>query len=326
MLSLFNFISPALSLKYLGLCFFSVMGVLQVVAGRRDIEGLSLLPSSLRRWQVPGGIILVVLSYAVFFTITPEVFTPGLAGAELITLFGAGCVLALVFTLGVAGLRPLSLPPSPPPDEVIALPRAEGHIYRAEEESTKALCLIPDPQEPLFLNWLAHRLARDGFTTLVLCWQDSPHFEGCLGASALAVEHLVSKERAKAVALVGHRLGGDVAIRLTGEDEDVRAVVAIAPFLRGENLKPGLLWLEETSFLRALRRIKYKAGILKKLDILAHLRELEGRPCLIVQGKEMAVLEHPGVEVKILADERPWEMAWSTRVATLIAGWLRERV
>ena len=319
---LFNFISLGLFLKYLGLCFFSVIGAIQVAAGGRGIEGLSLLPASLRRWQMPGGVALILASFAVFFAITPEVFTPGLAGAELVTLFGLGGFLALIFVLAVAQVREGLQAQGIRPDEVFPLPQCEGALYGLSSEANKALCLIPDPQEPLLLDGMASRLAREGFLVMVLHWKQPPGFEATMGVLALAVEHLMKDRGIGWVGLVGHRLGGDIALRYMGEDEELKTAVAIAPFLEPEKLEPGLEWLEETGFIRAWRRFQGKEETLRELAPLRYLGELEGRPCLLISQAPLAFPKWDNIKT-VEVDEKPWRMASSERVTALVIRWLR---
>ena len=326
--ALFNFISPWLTLKYLSLCFFSVLGVLQIVAGRRDIEGLSLLPASLRRWQIPLGVILAIAAFAVFFAVTPEVFTPGLAGAELITLFGVGAVLALLFALAIAQLRwkpPAACIQAP---ESVELPGCEGVFWGSKPGGgagqARALCLVPDPAEPCLLDELGRRLAQAGFSALILRWREAPDFEGALGTLALAMRALSRERGFRWVGLVGHRLGGDIALRFAGEDEEVKAVVAVAPFLDSKNLEPGLAWMKEAPILSAHRRLRGKARLLRELAPVEHLSELEGRLCLVVSEPHVPLKEREWLRIVKIKGESPWRFPLSKRVAEAVVEWLRK--
>jgi hypothetical protein len=88
---------PTISQHYFVLCFVSCLGVLQWVAARHHQATLSLLG----RWGLGWaglvlGAILIVGSFGWFFTYTPHLFAPGLAGGELSTLFVVGGLCALL--------------------------------------------------------------------------------------------------------------------------------------------------------------------------------------------------------------------------------------
>ena len=324
--ALFNFVSLGLTLKYLGLCFFSVLGALQIVAGRRDIEGLSLLPVSLRRWQALLGAGLIVVAFAVFFAITPEVFIPGLAGAELITLFGIGALAALLFTLGVAQVRWKPSWVCVQPRETLELPGCDGVLLPPASGGEKALCLVPDPAEPCLLDPLGERLAAVGFSVLILRWKEPLDFEGALGVLALAMRELAQKRGLRWVGVVGHRLGGDIALRFTGEDEEVKAVIAIAPFLDPANAEPGMEWLEEAPILTSHRRLQGKGEMLRELAPVKHLGELEDRPCLIIAdsiGVIPALGKRPNLRI-VRVEGHPWRLALSKPVVDLVLEWVRQ--
>lgn len=87
---------PTITHHYFILCFVACLGTLQWAAARSHKPAISWLG----RWGLgwPGlgiGLLLVVGSLGWFFDATPGLFTPGLAGGELSTLFVAGSLSAL---------------------------------------------------------------------------------------------------------------------------------------------------------------------------------------------------------------------------------------
>jgi hypothetical protein len=92
---------PIITRNYFILCFFAILGTLQWAAARNHKPALSLLgPLGLGQVGLVVGALLVCGSLAWFFAATPGLFSPGLAGGELSTLFAAGGLSAL----GVARL------------------------------------------------------------------------------------------------------------------------------------------------------------------------------------------------------------------------------
>lgn len=253
-----NFVSPALALKYLGLCFLSITGALQIVAGKRGIEGLSLFPSSLRLYQVTIGLALIAGSFAFFFIITPEVFTPGLAGSELMILFGCGGILALAFSTTVAELRGNQRFRPILPDAEESLTEGKVAFFGTKAGEKVDLCLIPDPWEPFSLDFLARRLASSGHRVAVLHWQAIPDEISAIAFPALAL----GKYGAKMA--FGHRVGGNIALHLASQNSQIKAV-AIAPFLSLEDARPGLRWLREGGIFTAFRRLRKREGLVKAL-------------------------------------------------------------
>ena len=95
---LFSFY-PTITQNYFIFCFVVCLGILQWTAARNRRLELSPLGSWGLGW--PGivlGALLVVGGFGWFFGFTPGLFTSGLAGGELSTLFGAGGLSALLVT------------------------------------------------------------------------------------------------------------------------------------------------------------------------------------------------------------------------------------
>jgi hypothetical protein len=100
------FVETYLAIHYLLLVFIVSLGTFQIVATSYGLRGLSLVGRP--RWPGWGyglGGVLIASGFAWFFLSTPNVLSPGPAGAELMLLMGVGVAGALVFTLAWATLR-----------------------------------------------------------------------------------------------------------------------------------------------------------------------------------------------------------------------------
>ncbi len=88
---------PLITHHYFWLCFIAALGTLQWTAARTHKPAISLFGPWGLGW--PGQVVglgLIVGSFGWFFTATPGLFAPGLAGGELSPLFVAGCLLAMI--------------------------------------------------------------------------------------------------------------------------------------------------------------------------------------------------------------------------------------
>jgi hypothetical protein len=95
---LFSFY-PTITQNYFIFCFVACLGILQWAAARNHKPTLSLLSRrGLGRLGQGLGLFLVCGSFGWFFTVTPGLFTPGLAGGELSTLFVAAGLCTLLVT------------------------------------------------------------------------------------------------------------------------------------------------------------------------------------------------------------------------------------
>ncbi|MCS7286490.1 MAG: hypothetical protein RMK30_05980 [Anaerolineae bacterium] len=290
-----NFVSPALALKYFALCFLSITGAIQIAAGRRGIEGLSLLPFSFRSWQIFLGFALICGSFALFFAITPEVFLPGLAGSELMILFGAGGIAALAFSMIIAELRGGNRFPPVLPDAEESLPGGKVAFFGGKPGEEVDCCLVPDPWEPFSMDLLARRLASSGHKVAVLHWQKVPDEKSALDFPVLALEKLGTKS------LLGHRAGGNIVLRIASENTEVKAI-ALAPFTSVEEAMPGLGWLEEGGIFTAWKRLRGRENLIKAL--------------LQAEMPSGVLTIGPDDEVK------PWGMVLSERLANLVDSYL----
>lgn len=88
---------PTITQNYFFLCFGACLGTLQWAAARNRKPAISWLGRwGLGRLGMGAGLLLVGGSLAWFFAVTPGLFSPGLAGGELSTLFVAGGLSALL--------------------------------------------------------------------------------------------------------------------------------------------------------------------------------------------------------------------------------------
>jgi hypothetical protein len=95
---------PIITQNYFILCFISVLGILQWAAARNHKPAISWLGLwGLGRVGQGVGLFLVCAGFSWFFAATPGLFTAGLAGGELSTLFAAGGLSALA-TARLAGV------------------------------------------------------------------------------------------------------------------------------------------------------------------------------------------------------------------------------
>ena len=100
-----NFIDLQLARDYLLFAFLAQTGVLQIIAARRRLLGLSFV--SYARRPVIGyifGAALILVSYVWFFATHEAIFQPGPAGAELTFLFAVAGVLSVSLALIVPEL------------------------------------------------------------------------------------------------------------------------------------------------------------------------------------------------------------------------------
>lgn len=88
---------PEITQNYFVLSLVVTLGTLQWSAARHKQLKLSWLgPWALNKRGSVIGIILIAGGVVWFFAFTPGLFTPGLAGGELSSLFGLGCLCGLL--------------------------------------------------------------------------------------------------------------------------------------------------------------------------------------------------------------------------------------
>ncbi len=101
-----NFVEPRVALHYFLLVLVGFVGVLQIIAAHYRRSNLSLVPPERGPWVGTAlGSLLILGAFAWFVVATPEMLRPGPAGAELVLLFGAAALLAVLICRLAAALR-----------------------------------------------------------------------------------------------------------------------------------------------------------------------------------------------------------------------------
>lgn len=351
-----NFVSIHLAANYFLLAFTTIVGLLQFVAARHRLAGLALLARASKPvWSYLLAVVLIVGGFAWFFAATPEVFVPGLAGAELAILFGAAGICALVFTLfvssifhkaqrqersdltGEGGLR----------HEPVSLQLLSGTLYLPHDDSgapRPAICALSSSSERTLSPYpLVAALVEEGFIVLAIDWgsQEEIRYPAVLGLLPSAVAYLTRRDEVnpERIGVLGIGLGGDLAIRSTGTDPQIAAVLALAPFLDRANTQPGLNILREMSYLEALRwaRFRQRGKLVAELAALDHINKLDSRPLLLVYGDRDAVTPVEAARIAVgeemgrgrletLPSEGHLSLPRSPAASALVARWFGENL
>ncbi|MGC8788150.1 MAG: alpha/beta hydrolase, partial [Anaerolineae bacterium] len=238
------FVSVRLALGYLLFSFLSALGVLQFVATRYHLRGLAFLDDA---WRGTKGYALSALLCAcgalLFFAGQwHAILTPGPAGSELALLFGFSAVSALVVTCIIApviqkrhhGFLAQAVAGE---SETVAIGRGTGRLYLPANLTTPvpAVVLMPGLNSgENYITALAHRIAEGGLVALVICVdRESCSYPEILAIVPAAISALSKRPEVdpQRLGIVGHDLGGDLAIRAASTDKQIKAVVALAPVL-----------------------------------------------------------------------------------------------
>jgi pimeloyl-ACP methyl ester carboxylesterase len=356
-----NFISRELAAHYFFLAFLSTLGVLQLVAARHKLIGLSLWGSRSPASGYLLGAVLTAGGFVWFFAATLGIFIPGLAGSELAVLFGAAGICALAFTL-IASSALHGFQHRERADlkaggwrygfrhEAVSWQQLRGTLYLPEDaaplegEPRAAICVLPGSSEgtPLVAG-----LVEEGFIVLAMDWgpEEEIRYPAMLGLLPGAVAYLMRRDEVnpERIGVLGIGLGGDLAIRSAGTDQQIAAVLALAPFLVQANTRPGLSILKETSYLEAIRwarplRSHRKRGkLVAELAPLDYIGKLGSRPLLLVYGDQDGIIPTEGVrailgeemeqgKLKSLPGEGHLSLPHSTATSSLVAQWFRENL
>ncbi len=352
-----NFISVHLATNYFLLAFITIVGALQIVAARHRLIGLSFFIGRARKpiWGYLLATVLIVASFAWFFAATPEVFVPGLAGSELVLLFGAAGVCALSFTLLLSSIlysvqyrRRFDLKAEGRlRHEPVSLQLLKGTLYLPDGDTgapKPAICALLSPsEETSFPHPIVTSLVKAGFIVLAIDWgtEEEMRYPAVLGLLPSAVAYLTRREEVnpERMGVLGMGLGGDLAIRSAGTDPQIAAVLALAPFLNQANTRPGLSILKEMSYLRALRRAGFRrrAELVAELAASDYVSKLAPRPLLLVYGEQdgitsiaqaRAILgeEMAQSNLKSLPGEGHLSLPHSSAASALVARWFRENL
>ncbi|MFQ5811600.1 MAG: alpha/beta hydrolase family protein [Anaerolineae bacterium] len=356
-----NFVSRELAAHYFFLAFLAILGVLQLVAARRKLIGLSLWGS---RSPAPGyllGAVLTAGGFVWFFAATPEVFIPGLAGSELAILFGAAGICALAFTL-IASSALQRFQRRERTDlkvdgwrygfrhEAVSWQQLRGTLYLPEDAAPlkggprAAICALSAPSEGVFSPYpVVAGLVEEGFIVLAIDWgpEKEIRYPAMLGLLPGAVAYLTRRDEVnpERIGVLGIGLGGDLAIRSAGTDPQIAAVLALAPFLNQANTRPGLSILKEMTYLEALRwsGLRKRGELVAELAPLDYISKLGSRPLLLVYGDQDGIVPTERVrtalgeemargKLKSLPGEGHLSLPRSPAASALAARWFKENL
>ncbi|MGA9349961.1 MAG: acetylxylan esterase [Anaerolineae bacterium] len=350
-----NFISPHLAINYFLLAFVTIVGALQFVAARHKLVGLNLMGSTRKPiWSYLLATALIVGAFAWFFATTPEVFVPGLAGSELEILFVAAGICALAFTLLVSSAlhgfqhreRSDLKAGGRLRQEAVSLQQLRGTLYLPEDigKPRAAICVLPGPSEGILSpHPIVANLIEEGFIVLAIDWgpESEVRYPGVLGLLPSAVAYLTRRDEVnpERIGVLGIDLGGDLAIRAAGTDQQIAAVLAMAPFLDQSNTKPGLSILKEMSYLEAIRwsSFRRRGELVAELAVLDSIGELSSRPLFLVYGDRDGIVpverasttlgkEMVQGKLKSLPGEGHLSLHRSPRASALVARWFKENL
>jgi len=265
------------------------LGVIQAAASVAGLRGLQIGGRLWRREFAWGALCLCLAGGAARFVVaTPDYLSPGLAGTELIAMFGAGTMTALALSLAGGLLCPAPgrwRAPAPQGQQ----PLVGGCYCRLERppETPRGLVvLLPDPDlAPEAVAPTAAAVVRSGFACGLVSWaDDSPVYPDALAYVPMAVSrcgHCAGPQPAMLV-VIGFGLAGDLALRAACEDEHVSLVLAIAPALGPQSISEGLLLLREMSLPEAWRwrRRWGRRAFAQRLRAGEALARLRGRAAL----------------------------------------------
>ena len=321
--------------------------MLQIQAARQRLVGLSLWWGwGARWWGYATGLLLIIGPFAGFYAFTPGIFVPGLAGSELAVLFAAGFILALVVTLAAASLA------APRPDraamevgegEAVVTPQLRSRVYVPQGSGPlPALCMVPEMESSAGnLRMVAAQLRALGFVMLSIDWMTAgdrayaqgrlPRYPDVLALVPAGVDYLLQRPEVDKgrIGVIGFGLGGDLALRAAGADEQIAAAVAVSPCLTPEPCYPSLDLLRQRSFWQAVRwrrRRRAQSVLVGQLNGLAFLPRIPPRPLLILHPPG-SPLSAPliGVETHSLLDTQAGP-SWGQEVAQVIGHWCEEHL
>lgn len=335
------FVSTQLSLCYLAFAFLSALGALQAVAARYRIVGLAFVDYSDHPWRgyILGAVLALAGGLTFFVTQWEMIFTPGPAGAELTILFGAAALAAVLVTFLLASLlhcgRPSPQGAVPGDGHSVAVGRSKAHLYIPSESTAPlaAVCLLPGCADSR-LTALANRLSRQGLVALVLEFDPQAFAPPAMHEVVPAAVELLSKlplVDAQRLGILGHDLGGDLAIRAAASDTRIRAVAALAPVL--DQTAPGLSLLQEMPFPSALRWVSASARTVacKELAAREHAPSVAPRPFLLVYGEWDALVSSPSgsehtAQRMDIPGARHMDLPENLTVQQTVAEWFKEHL
>ncbi|MBC7232982.1 MAG: acetylxylan esterase [Chloroflexi bacterium] len=293
------FVSVKLALGYLLFSFLSALGILQLVATRYRLRGLAFLDHAQHGAKGYALAALLIVCGALLFFAGQwhAILTPGPAGSELAFLFGLSATGALAVTCIVTSIvqkrRPGFLTQAiTDQGETVTVGRGTGRLYLPHNLNAPAPAVVLVPglnNNEGDLTILAHQMAEEGFAALVICLdRGSCLYPEVLTIVPAAISMLSKRPEIdeQRLGIVGHGLGGDLAIRAASTDKQIKAVAALAPVL--VEVQPSLDLLREMPYLEALRwaRDRSRANLRAALNALEYGSRIAPRSFLLLYGAE----------------------------------------
>ncbi|MFQ5343544.1 MAG: hypothetical protein ACE5F6_18550 [Anaerolineae bacterium] len=283
-----HFFPPGMLQRYFAFTFVAVLGVLQLTAARYHWAGFSLLGRQRWRWSYALGVALLGGAYLWFFgTAQTLIFQPGLAGAELFTIFGLSTLAAVATTLVFVSVlhRPTAVQLEQSGERVDFGP-GQGMVRQAPGVGCgPAVILISDlPDGDFPVARLSDQLVNQSAVVVnVDLAADGPvEYPEVLARLPAACSYLQkrSEVNGRGIVLIGAGIGGDLALRAAATDLAIRGVVAIDPVLDPE--ATGLELLHRSTFWQALHWGGLRRRLTEALSASERLLQLENRAALLV--------------------------------------------
>lgn len=265
----------------------AALATVQAAAGHAGLRGLQiggrLWPRRLTRAALATA---WVGGAAAFVRSSPDFVSPGLAGAELIAMFGAGTMTALALSL-VGGL-PRGGPQPQAAEPAGQVPLSGGASYSLRLPPARpqgVVLLLADPDLPLEATEpLARAVLGRGYACALVSWQGGvPVYLDALAVVPLAMSGCRVSCGDGGVVLIGMGAAADLALRAASEHDEVDFVAAVAPALRADGVLDGLLLLREMSLPAAWR---WRG----RWDRAGWVRSLRSDQALATLGERAAVL------------------------------------
>lgn len=275
-----HFFPPGMLERYTLFVFTAVLGVVQLMAAYYRWMGFSLPGRRRWRWGYVLGTVLLGGAYLWFFgAVQPLIFQPGLAGAELFTVFSVSTLLAIGVTLALVSLLHRQVPrldaPAGQGDHAPGGSAKEPIAPLGQRPAAIVVPDRPDDSSPAFR--LAERLTNEGYLVLSL----SLFGEKSVSPSQVLkqLSDTCARVRAErltggqAMVLIGAGIGGDLVLQAGTTEPGIAGVVAIDPILYPE--ATGLELLRRSTFWEALHwgsRCRRLAAALAAAECLPQLQ------------------------------------------------------
>lgn len=282
-----HFFPPGLAERYLLFTFVATLGVLQLMAAHYHWAGLSLVGRQRWRWGYVLGASLLGGAYLWFFwAVQPLIFQPGLAGAELSTLFAISTLLAVAATLALASVLHRKTVGVESKGEPMNLHPGQCTLRRqADAGPWPAAIVVSDlPDGDFSVSRLVDHLVDQGFLTLSIdLANDGPvEYPEVLARLPAACAYLRGRSDAdgRGIVVIATGIGGDLALRAAAIDLTIQGVAAIDPLLDPE--ATGLDLLRRSTFWEVFRWGGVRRRLVEALTAANRLPQLENRPALLV--------------------------------------------